>query len=710
VRGLGPASLGALLVLAAGCDVDPFCIDCADGDGGSTDGGVREGGRIDAPPRLPDAGEGDSGLHDGCVPGAPELCNDFDDDCDGEVDEGVDTSSDPSNCGGCGNACEPAHAFGTCTDGVCGLGPCDVGWHDLDGDEDNGCEYRCLPSGDDDSVCDLRDNDCDGDVDEDVDLMTDTMNCGMCGRTCRIAHATAVCTDGMCAVDSCDLYFHDLDGDPGNGCEYGCVPESPAVESCNGRDDDCDGSVDEGDPGGGARCGTGTGECVRGTEACMGGVIECVGGTGPVAETCNTRDDDCDGSVDEETDFMRDPRNCGACGVTCGLPHAITACDMGSCDFVACDPGYHDVDPSMPGCEYMCSISGGEVCNGADDDCDGDTDEGLTPPTRFCNANGVCSGTDAACSGAMGWTCTYTDPRYQPSETLCDGADNDCDGDTDEPFPMLGSSCENGLGACRRTGSYVCASDGLSAVCDAAMAGTPETESCDGTDEDCDGVVDEGIPLSSIPTVQMSLPTGGTVDIFRYEASRPNATAMSAGTIETAACSRSDRLPWTNVTWMDARDACCALNPGGTCPASATSDGWRLCDEEDWEMACQSSSGSCDWSYRTSCSTSSPTTCNGAEHDCDPGTAGDQDCLYTTGSSTFPDCRSRWAGAGAVYDLSGNVKEWTDTEVVPGVYRIRGGSYNNLEAGRTCTFDFTVGDASFAFPNTGFRCCYYDFP
>ena len=57
--------------------------------------------------------------------------------------------------------------------------------------------------------------------------------------------------------------------------------------------------------------------------------------------------------------------------------------------------------------------------------------------------------------------------------------------------------------------------------------------------------------------------------------------------------------------------------------------------------------------------------------------------------------------------MSGNVKEWTATAVATNVHEIRGGSFNNREDGRTCEFDFTVGDERFAFPNVGFRCCLY---
>jgi hypothetical protein len=53
------------------------------------------------------------------------------------------------------------------------------------------------------------------------------------------------------------------------------------------------------------------------------------------------------------------------------------------------------------------------------------------------------------------------------------------------------------------------------------------------------------------------------------------------------------------------------------------------------------------------------------------------------------------------------VKEWTATEAAPGVHEICGGAYSNIEAGRSCTFDFTTGGSTFEFPTTGFRCCRY---
>ncbi|MFT5352911.1 MAG: hypothetical protein ACI9KE_000108 [Polyangiales bacterium] len=626
---IGSGVVAALaLLLSGGCDVDPFCLGCEDGAIGdvgplpdtSVDVGVDAGPMDAGNPDVFDGGSDTGG--DACL--GAELCNDIDDDCDGNIDEEIDEETDINNCGGCGILCAPAGAFGECRGGQCFIEECDVNARDLNMDPADGCEYRCLPTGEDDTLCDLRDNDCDGEVDEDINFPEDPVNCGSCARVCRFAHVTSPsCTVGECTfeADGCEPDFYDVNGVPDDGCEYSCTPADPAVEICNGRDDDCDGDVDESNPGGGGNCGSTTGACVQGTNQCVGGAVVCVGGvreatetcngddddcdgatdennpdggrlcgesigacqlgretcvagalscvgdvgpaaescdgldndcdgdidngdpgggascgetrgicmagalrcsggtlacvgaTGGTLESCNGDDDDCDGSTDETFALQTDLNNCGVCGRRCSFTNGFPTCTAGSCVLAGCETGFVDRDGNPAnGCEYACNFTGNEICNGRDDDCDGDTDESLTPPANFCNPNGICAGTAATCGGAAGWSCVYGG-SYEETETRCDGADNDCDGGVDETYDTLGDDCPRGVGACRRFGQIVC--DGLAATrCNAAAPGVGSTEVCNNIDDDCNGIVDDGA-AASIPTVTVMRSGGGTVEMMR---------------------------------------------------------------------------------------------------------------------------------------------------------------------------------------------------
>ncbi len=103
-----------------------------------------------------------------------------------------------------------------------------------------------------------------------------------------------------------------------------CIPTN---EICNSKDDDCDGQVDELLT---QQCGiTNEGECQYGVRSCsLGQWGTCAGNIDPVTETCNSKDDDCDGSIDENNictpqttcgdNICNGAETCSSCSVDCG--------------------------------------------------------------------------------------------------------------------------------------------------------------------------------------------------------------------------------------------------------------------------------------------------------------------------------------------------------------------------------------------------------
>ncbi|MCA9538703.1 MAG: hypothetical protein KC620_07425 [Myxococcales bacterium] len=130
-----------------------------------------------------------------------------------------------------------------------------------------------------------------------------------------------------------------------------------------------------------------------------------------------------------------------------------------------------------------------ETCDGRDEDCDGRIDEGAMPPLE--RLPGVCRSLEPECHGFEGWIFPTPDalPDYEAEENACDRLDNDCDGQVDEA-QSIGLPCTVGVGGCQRTGAWVC-DGADAARCNAMPGQPEPTEACNGIDDDCDGTTDE---------------------------------------------------------------------------------------------------------------------------------------------------------------------------------------------------------------------------
>ena len=452
----------------------------------------------------------------------PEVCDYHDNDCDGLTDEDFDLTSDLDNCAYCGLTCSVANGTAGCVESVCVVDGCDNGWYDLDGEYENGCEYPCWLTNAGIEACDNLDNDCNGLKDEDFDLNTDALNCGQCGQVCVLYQAVAACTEGACHVESCNQDYYDVDENPLNGCEYDCLPTEEGVEICDGVDNDCDGLTDE-DVDCGCQflqiqiCGVVTGECHIGFQVCnfQGEWSECQLEQAPAMDVCDGLDNDCDNLIDEDFDLQTDDDNCGVCGQVCSLANASSQCVAGSCELVQCNPGFYNLDEDdMTGCEYACWPTNGgvEQCDGIDNDCDKSTDEDfdlLADPDN-CGQCGVsCDAPHAITecqAGACVWLaceefydglgCNYFCEPTNGGVEIGDNIDNDCDGDIDEGvvcFETNAEPCGSNIGQCMK-GWRTC-EDGLWSECFEDIVGSLDV--CDGVDNDCDGNIDEDFNLAT---------------------------------------------------------------------------------------------------------------------------------------------------------------------------------------------------------------------
>ena len=163
------------------------------------------------------------------------------------------------------------------------------------------------------------------------------------------------------------------------------------------------------------------GVCKTGTQTCNinGKWGECENEVLPSEEVCDGKDNDCNNSVD-------DALNAPVAGKTAGVcANQKKVCD-GSNGWL--EPNYKEID------KYETTES---LCDGLDNDCDGETDNNLIAPFSE-NQKGICKDTKKVCKGVNGWKePDYSEvvSGYESTETLCDGVDSNCDGIADDGYP-----------------------------------------------------------------------------------------------------------------------------------------------------------------------------------------------------------------------------------------------------------------------------------
>ena len=369
--------------------------------------------------------------------------------------------------------CEDENQFGVCAGqvtcgGASGWGPCDakIPEQEICNGEDDDCDGEAdegFSDTDLDGEADCVDKDDDGDgIPDELDNCPKAANDGQ----------TDFDNDGL--GDACDE-DDDNDGwpDPADCKPYEPEANPGAVEDCDGVDNNCNGQVDEGyadtDLDGLANCtdADDDNDGVLDGDDCKPLDQNSYPGA---TEACDSVDNDCDGKVDE------------------GFPD-LDADGIADCTDVDTDG---DGDPDLTDCEPTNgAVYNGapELCDGYDNNCNGQVDEGFADTDQDSLAN--CMDPDDDNDGDPDATdCAPTNPEmFTGGIESCDGMDNNCNGKNDEGYPDSDMDQEADCYDLDDDNDGDPDPSDCNPLDPEAYNGNVEV--CDGKDNDCDGVADE---------------------------------------------------------------------------------------------------------------------------------------------------------------------------------------------------------------------------